>query len=124
MADGETSSKILPYRFEPVSVSNYSDPDTSSSKSETNIREQASFTEQLEAQAGASVQNVHPCPVVSSVTDARKWMVLSNMWLRMKAIKDHKQFKVVCINIDILYTALVMMNMIRGDPVCLPLPNR
>ena len=31
MAEGETSSKIVPYRFEPVSVSNYSDPDISSS---------------------------------------------------------------------------------------------
>ena len=45
MAEGETSGKILPYSFEPVSVSNYSDPDTNSSKSETNISEQASFTE-------------------------------------------------------------------------------
>ena len=43
MAEVETSSEIVPYRFEPVSVSNYSDPDTSSSKSETDIREQASF---------------------------------------------------------------------------------
>ena len=41
-----------------------------------------------------------------------------------QCIKDHKQFKVVCLNKDILYTALVMMNMIRGDPVSLPLPNR
>ena len=45
MAEGETTGKIVPYRFEPVSVSNYSDPDTSGSKSETNIREQASLTE-------------------------------------------------------------------------------
>ena len=49
MAEGETSSKILPYCFEPVSVSNYSDPNTSSSESETDIREQASFTEQLQS---------------------------------------------------------------------------
>ena len=47
MAEGETISEIKPYRFLPVSVSNYSDPDTSSSKSETDIREQASFTERL-----------------------------------------------------------------------------
>ena len=46
MIEGKTSSKISPYRFEPVSVSNYSDQDTSSSKSETDIREQASFMEQ------------------------------------------------------------------------------
>ena len=45
MAEGETGGKIVPYRFEPVSVFNYSDPDTSSSESETNSREHASFTE-------------------------------------------------------------------------------
>ena len=44
MAEGETNSEIVPYRFEPVSVTNYSDPDTSSSESETDIREQANFT--------------------------------------------------------------------------------
>ena len=47
MAEGETTGEIVPYRFEPVSVSNYSDQDTSSSESESDIREQASFTERL-----------------------------------------------------------------------------
>ena len=45
MAEKETSTKILPYSFEPVSVSNYADEDSSSSESEADIREQASFTE-------------------------------------------------------------------------------
>ena len=40
------------------------------------------------------------------------------------AIIDHKQFTVVCSNKDVLHTALVMMNMVRGNPVSLPLPNR
>ena len=39
-------------------------------------------------------------------------------------ITKHEQFKVVCLNIDVLYTAVVMMNRIRGDPLTLPLPNR
>ena len=39
-----------------------------------------------EAQADMSEQNVHPCPVVSSVNAARKWRVLSSIWLRIKAI--------------------------------------
>ena len=39
-------------------------------------------------------------------------------------ITEHEQFKVVCLNEDVLYTALVMMNTIRGDPLTLPLPNR
>ena len=38
MAEGETTAEIVPYRFEPVSVSNYSDQDTSSSESESDIR--------------------------------------------------------------------------------------
>ena len=41
-----------------------------------------------------------------------------------QCIMDYEQFKVVCLNKDVLYTALVMMNTIRGDPVSLPLPNR
>ena len=45
MAEGETTGKIVPYRFEPVSDSNYSNPDNSNSKSESDIREQASFME-------------------------------------------------------------------------------
>ena len=47
IAEGETSSKFLPFNFEPVSDSNYNDQDISSSHSETNIGEQASLTEQL-----------------------------------------------------------------------------
>ena len=41
-----------------------------------------------------------------------------------RCITDHEQFKVVCPNKDVLYTALVMMNMTRGDPLSLLLPNR
>ena len=39
-------------------------------------------------------------------------------------ITDHKQFNVVCLNKDVLYTALVMMNMTRGDPLSILLLNR
>ena len=39
-------------------------------------------------------------------------------------ITEHEQFKVACLNKDVLYTVLVMMNTIRGDPLTLPLPNR
>ena len=30
----------------------------------------------------------------------------------------------MCLNKDVLYTVLVMMNMVRGDPISFPLPNR
>ena len=62
MAEGETSSKILPYRFEPVSVSNYSDPDTSSSESETDIREWASFMEWLGSTSWCECMKCTPIP--------------------------------------------------------------
>ena len=42
----------------------------------------------------------------------------------LQCITDHEQFKVVCLNKDVLYIALVIMNTIRGDPVSLPLPNK
>ena len=46
MAENRTS-EILPYRFEPESVSSLTVDDSSSSESETDIREQASFTKRL-----------------------------------------------------------------------------
>ena len=34
-----------------------------------------------------------------------------------QCITDHEQFKVVCLTNDVLYTALVMMNTVRGNPI-------
>ena len=46
MAESSLNTEIIPYQFEPTDVSGYSDnEDDSSSESETDIREQASFTE-------------------------------------------------------------------------------
>ena len=42
----------------------------------------------------------------------------------LQCIKDHEQFKVVCLNKDVLYTALVTMKSVRGDSLRLPLANR
>ena len=47
MAECESESEIMPYCFEPASVSKCSDDESDSSESETDIREQASFTERL-----------------------------------------------------------------------------
>ena len=47
MAKSESASEVLPYRFEPVSFSNYNDNEEHTSESETDIREQASFTDRL-----------------------------------------------------------------------------
>ena len=61
MAENRTS-EILPYRFEPESVSSLTVDDSSSSESETDIREQASFTERLVSTSlvGVSARSVQP----------------------------------------------------------------
>ena len=69
---------------------------------------------------------MHPYPVVSSQCCKEMEGVVERVAENVshQCIMDHEQFKVVCLNKDVLYTALVMMNTIRGDPVSLPLPNR
>ena len=41
-----------------------------------------------------------------------------------ECITCHDQFPIVCLNKDVLYTALVMINRERREPVHLPLSNR
>ena len=67
------STEIKPYQFEPTDISGYSDDDDDSSKSETDIREQASFKERLGTVDGASARNVHPCPAVLNASAVVRW---------------------------------------------------
>ena len=123
MAENRTS-EILPYRFEPESVSSLTEDDSSSSESETDTREQASFTERL---VSTSWCECAKCTAMPSGIDCQCCKEIEGVCERMAEnnyITEHEQFKVVCLNKDILYTALVMMNTIRGDPLTLLLPNR
>ena len=125
MAENRTS-EILPYRFEPESVSSLTVDDSSSSESETDIREQASFTERL---ASTSWCECAKCTAMTSGVECQCCKEMEGVSERMaeseiNCITEHEQFKVVCLNKDVLYIALVMMNTIRGDPLTLPLPNR
>ena len=127
MAEGETTGEIVPNRFEPVSISNYSDQDTSSSESENDIREQASFTERLGRTSWCECVKCAPMPSGIECQCCKEMVGVVERVAENEShqcITDHEQFKVVCLNKDVLYTALVMMNTIRGDPVSLPLPNR
>ena len=45
-------------------------------------------------------------------------------WEGMDCITNHDQFAVVCLNKDIFYIALVIINRERSECVCLPLSNR
>jgi len=42
----------------------------------------------------------------------------------LQCITDREQFKVVCLNKDVLYTALVTIKTVRGDTLRIPLANR
>ena len=97
--EGETINEIVQYHFDPVSVSNYSDPDTSSSESETDIREQASFTERLGCRSWCECMKCAPMP--SGIEhQCRKEM--EGAFERAaenkshQCITDHEQFKAVC----------------------------
>lgn len=127
MAEKDSGSEIMPYRFEPVSVSSYSDDESSSSESETDIREQASFTERL---GSTSWCECAKCTAMPSGIECQCCREMEGVSERMaenesyQCITEHEQFKVVCLNKDVLYTALVMMNAIRQDPLSLPIPNK
>ena len=127
MAEHESTSEVLPYRFEPVSVSNYSDNEDSTSESETDIREQASFTERLgstswcECAKCSTMLSGIECQCCREMESAVEHIAENESYC---CITDHEQFKIVCLNKDVLYTAIVMMNTVRGDPISLPLPNR
>ena len=123
MAENRTS-EILPY---PESVSGLTVDNSSSSESETDIRVQVSFTECL---ASTSWCECAKCTAIPSGIECQCCKEMEGISERMtkneiyNCITEHEQFKVVCLNKDVLYTVLVMMNTIGGDPLTLPLPNR
>ena len=47
MAESTLSTEIEPYQFEPMTVACYSDEDSNSDESDTDVREQASFMQHL-----------------------------------------------------------------------------
>ena len=116
MAESEGASKMLPYCFEPVSVSNYSYNEQSTTESESNIREQASFMERLGSTSWCK------CAKCTTMSSGIKCQCCREMESAVKCIAknesywcitDHEQFKIVRLNKDVLYTALGMMNTVR-----------
>ena len=74
-----------------------------------------------------SAQNVHPCPAGIECQCCREMEGIADRLTddgaSLQCLTDHKQFKVVCLNKDVLYTALVMMKLVLGDTLRLPLAN-
>ena len=129
MAESSLNTETKPYQFEPTDVSGYSDnADDNSSESETDIREQASFTERLGTMDWCKCAKCLPMPSGIECQCCREMEGIDERLKEhrgsLQCITAHEQFKVVCPNKDVLYTALVTMKSVRGDSLRLPLANR
>ena len=127
MAESTITAEVKRYQFEPTTVSCYSDEESDSDESDTNVREQASFTECLGKVNWCSCLKCVPLHMELSAIAVEKWTACMSDWLewdKISCITNHDQFSVVCINKDVLYTALVMINRERCEPMRLPLSNR
>ena len=129
MAESSLNTKIKPYQFEPTDVSGYSDnEDDSSSESETDIREQASFTERLGTMDWCECAKCSPMPSGIECQCCREMEGIDERLTEhrggLQCITDHEQFKVVCLNKDVLYTALVTVKSVCSDSLRLTMANR
>ena len=106
------STEIKPYQFEPSTVANYSDEESDSGESDTDVREQASFTERLGRMDWCSCANCIPMPRGIECQCCREMDSIQERLMEreeISCITSHDQFAVVCLNKDVLYTALVMI---------------
>ena len=127
MAEGSRYEAVKPYQFEPVVDLDYSDNKDDMSESETDIREQASFTERLGRIDWCSCMNCTPMSSGIEYRCCREVEAVEEKLTEgndLNCITNSKQFKIVCLNKEVLYTALVTMKTVRGDPLHLPLSNR
>ena len=105
----------------------YSDEDSDLDESDTDVQEQASFTEHLGKVDWCSCLGCVPmpcgikCQCCIEMDTVHKQVVEQE---EVNCITSHDQFSVVCLNKDVLYTVLVMMNRERCEPMQLPLSNR
>ena len=112
------SDVILPYRFTPDSLwcsSKESDGDDTDS--------QASFIE-----SNTSWCSCVKCLPVPSAVECICCRELSQVVERLegsdRCVTCLETFKTVCLDKDVLYTVLVIMNTVRGDEVETPISNR
>ena len=124
MAEGGRYEVVKPYQFEPVVDSDYSDNEDDTSESETDIREQASFTEQLGRIDWCSCAKYMPVSSGIECCCCREVEAVEERLTEENCITNSEQFKIVCLNKEVLYTMLVTMKTVRGDPLLLPLSNR
>ena len=95
----------------------HSDSEDDSSKSETEIREQTSFTDRLGMTDWCKCAKCTPMPSeiefqCCCTINELKEHLMEHSGDNLECVTDHKQFMVVCLNKDVLYTALVTMKMV------------
>ena len=121
------STGVKPYQFEPTVAARYSNEESDSEESDTDVQEQASFTERLRSMDWCGCMKCIPMP---RGIECQCCCEMDNVQERLMeqeeigCITNHDQFAVVCLNKEVLYTALVMINRERSEPVRLPLSNR
>ena len=121
------SAEVKPYQFEPTAAASYSDDESDLDESDTDIREQASFTESLGSMDWCSCAKCISMPRGIECQCCREMESVEERLIEQEnteCITCHDQFPIVCLNKDVLYTALVMINRERREPVQLPLSNR
>ena len=87
MAKSTITAEVKPYQFEPTTVACYSDEESDSDESDTDVRDQASFTERLGRWIGVVARNVYHCHVESSASAVEKWTAcMSDWWSGMTSV--------------------------------------
>ena len=120
------SAKVKLYQFEPTAPASYSDDVSDLDESDTDIREQVSFTERLGRMDWCSCARCVSMPRGIECQCCREMESVQERLMEQEnteCITCHDQFPIVCLNKDVLYTALVI-NRERREPIHLPLSNR
>ena len=111
------SDVIVPYNFGLWSTSEDSDSEDTGS--------QASFTERL---GNTSWCACGKCVVMPTAIECTCCQELQELEERFEdsgvCVTNLEAFKIVCLDKDVLYTALVTMHTVRGDEVKKPISNR
>ena len=107
MAESTITAEVKPYQFEPTTVACYSDEESDSDESDTDVREQASFTERLGKVDWCSSSKCVPLPRGIECQCCREMDSVYEQLVERDyicCITNHDQFSVVCLIIKTSYT--------------------
>ena len=103
MAESNFDPEVMPYQFEPMTVSN---KDSYTEESDTNIHKQASFMEHLGNTDWCSCSKCVPMPKAVECQCCKEMDSVQEQLeeqSEIECITSHKQFPIVCLNKDVLY---------------------